>query len=432
MIRVARALGALSVVLSSLPLLRFRNGLLSAALWFPRVAASAWSPLLALAGGLAALVGVLRKDWWSSAAGVTGTTLAVRHVIRVTAHHSAFEEAFGPDWRDRIPPDLEGRLLPRRYGPLLRPVANPIQVKNLVYASQAKSGAPLEADLWLPPLGVPATGLAVLYLFGGAWHYMNKDLWTGHILRTIASQGHVVMNASYTLAPEADVAGMVGDVRQAIAWLKGHAATYGVDPERIVLMGCSSGAHLALLTAYTPYHPAFLAVQSDISVRGVISDSGFVDLACAYADFQQRFGGMLRGNLPPERWFLAVMGWIFRRAGLLPAGGQMVVPGEMVPSLLGGKPDEKPEAYRLASPITHVGSRCPPTLFLQGANDYCGVRPDVQRLHRQLQAAGVPSVYAEYADADHSFPVVTAGALRWAPGIQAALYDIERFLALMV
>jgi acetyl esterase/lipase len=240
------------------------------------------------------------------------------------------------------------------------------------------------------------------------------------------------MNASYTLAPEANVPAMVGDVRQAIVWLKGHAATYGVNPARIVLMGCSSGAHLALLTAYTPHHPAFLAVQSDVSVRGVISDSGFVDLACVHADFDRRFGGMLRGNLLPERWFLVVMGWIFRRAGLLPPGGQMVVPGEMVPSLLGGKPDEVPEAYRLASPVAHVGPHCPPTLLVQGARDYCGIRPDVQRLHRELKAAGVPTVYAEYAEAEHSFPVVTAGALRWAPGIQAALYDIERFLALMV
>jgi acetyl esterase/lipase len=274
--------------------------------------------------------------------------------------------------------------------------------------------------------------LAVLYLFGGAWHYMNKDLWTGHILRTIASQGHVVMNASYTLAPEADVAGMVGDVRQAIAWLKEHGATYGVDPDRIVLMGCSSGAHLALLTAYTPHHPAFPAVQTDVSVRGVISDSGFVDMVPAYAYFKGRFGRILYRNLPPERWFLVVMGHIFRRASLLPPGGQMVVPGEMVTSLLRGTPQENPEAYRLASPVTHVGPHCPPTLLLQGANDYCGIRPDVQQFHRGLQAAGVPSVYAEYAEADHSFSVVTAGALRWAPGIQAALYDIERFLALMV
>lgn len=432
MIRLARVLGALSLALSSLVLLRLRDGFLSAALWFPRMVASAWSPVLALAGGLAALWGLVRKDVWSSLAGLAGATIAVRHVVHITASHSAFETAFGPDWQHRIPLDLETRLLPKRYAPLLRPVANPIQLRNLVYAAHAESGAPLEADLWLPPPGVPSTGLAVLYLFGGAWHYMNKDLWTGHILRHIASQGHVVMNASYTLAHEADVPAMVSDARQAIAWLKRHAATYGVDPERIVLMGCSSGAHLALLTAYTPDQQAFPAIQADISVRGVISDSGFTDLARAYAHFQQQFGRMLRRDLLPERWFLAVAGWLFRRLGLLPARGQIVVPAELVSSLVGGNPEENPEAYRLASPVTHVGPHCPPTLLLQGENDYCGTRPDVQRLDQALRAAGVPSVYVEYAEADHSVLTVTAGALRWAPGIQAALYDIDRFLALMV
>jgi acetyl esterase/lipase len=323
-------------------------------------------------------------------------------------------------------------LLPRRYSLLLRPAPNLIQLKNLVYATHAESGSPLKADLWLPPPGVPSTGLAVLYLFGGAWHYMNKDLWTGHVLRHIANQGHVVMNASYTLAHEADVPSMVSEARRAIAWLKEHAATYGVDPERIVLMGCSSGAHLALLTAYTSDQQAFPAVQADVSVRGVISDSGFADLAHAHTHFQQLFGRILRRDLLAERWFLALAGWLFRRLGLLPDHGQIVVPAELVSSLMGGTPKEKPEAYHLASPVTHVGPHCPPTLLLQGANDYCGIRSDVQRLDRALRAAGVPSVYIEFAEADHSFLTVTAGALRWAPGIQAALYDIDRFLALMV
>jgi acetyl esterase/lipase len=110
----------------------------------------------------------------------------------------------------------------------------------------------------------------------------------------------------------------------------------------------------------------------------------------------------------------------------------MALPGEILPGLLGGGPQERPEECRLASPVTHVGPHCPPTLLLQGENDYCGIRPDVGWFGRALRAADVPSVFVELTEADHSFPVITAGALRWAPGIQAALYDIERFLALMV
>ena len=47
--------------------------------------------------------------------------------------------------------------------------------------------------------------------------------------RHLAAQGHVVMDVSYRLAPEADLLGMVGDVKRSVAWLKANAARYGVD-----------------------------------------------------------------------------------------------------------------------------------------------------------------------------------------------------------
>jgi acetyl esterase/lipase len=40
---------------------------------------------------------------------------------------------------------------------------------------------------------------------------------------------------------------MVGDVHRAVAWIKTNAQRYGVDPGRVVVMGGSSGAHIALL-----------------------------------------------------------------------------------------------------------------------------------------------------------------------------------------
>jgi len=39
---------------------------------------------------------------------------------------------------------------------------------------------------------------------------------------------------------------MLGDVKQAIVWLKTHAREYEINQDRVVLMGVSEGAHLAL------------------------------------------------------------------------------------------------------------------------------------------------------------------------------------------
>jgi acetyl esterase/lipase len=50
-------------------------------------------------------------------------------------------------------------------------------------------------------------------------------------------------------------------------------------------------------------------------------------------------------------------------------------------------------------------------------------------LHHKLLASGVPSVYVEFPQTEHGFDLLLP---RYAPAAQAALYDVERFLALMV
>jgi acetyl esterase/lipase len=96
--------------------------------------------------------------------------------------------------------------------------------------------------------------------------------------------------------------------------------------------------------------------------------------------------------------------------------------------MMGGTPQQVPEAYELLSPITHAGPGSPPTLLLQGSHDFALPATVTRSLHEKLVAAGVPSVYVEYAQSEHAFDV---GLPRLAPAAQAALYETERFLALL-
>ncbi|QIX53786.1 alpha/beta hydrolase fold domain-containing protein (plasmid) [Rhodococcus sp. DMU1] len=66
------------------------------------------------------------------------------------------------------------------------------------------------------------------------------------------------MDAAHRSCPETDVTGMVGDVHRAVAWIKANAAQYGIDSGRVVVMGGSSGAHIALLAAYAPDEPRLI------------------------------------------------------------------------------------------------------------------------------------------------------------------------------
>jgi len=61
----------------------------------------------------------------------------------------------------------------------------------------------------------------------------------------------VVFDIDYRLSPPPRWREAPADVACAVGWVKGNAARYGVDPERVTLMGRSAGGQLALLTAYT-------------------------------------------------------------------------------------------------------------------------------------------------------------------------------------
>jgi hypothetical protein len=98
----------------------------------------------------------------------------------------------------------------------------------------------------------------------------------------------------------------------------------------------------------------------------------------------------------------------------------------MMGALFGGTPEELPEEYRLASPVTYIGRHCPPTLLLQGADDFIVSAEAVQRMADELRQVGVPVVYVEYPQTDHAFDLILP---QISPPAQAALYETERFLA---
>jgi acetyl esterase/lipase len=247
---------------------------------------------------------------------------------------------------------------------------------------------------------------------------------------------------AYSLAPAADLNRMLGDVKQAILWMKAHALQYAVNPDCIILMGVSGGAHLALLAAYAPHHPAFQAVlpQVDISVRAVVSMFGITDLSAFFQEYgrstrkQPEYSSQITADLRPrirdktwlERFLTRSRAFPAYRHANMPGGGLLLV------YLLGGTFKEIPEVYRQASPILHVGPHCPPTLQIFDEDDFVVHATHGRRLHEALVRAGATSVYLEFPQSVHGFDQYLGVSRRIAPAAQSATYDIERFLALMV
>jgi len=130
--------------------------------------------------------------------------------------------------------------------------------------------APLRLDVWQRP---GRTNRPVVVMFhGGGWQSGSRSEWADHDwAQSFAAAGFVVVTPAYRLsclAKAADdgaaastlrdapcggtMAQQRADVEAAVRWTFANAGRFGGDPRRVVLLGGSAGAHLALMAATDP------------------------------------------------------------------------------------------------------------------------------------------------------------------------------------
>ncbi|MFC0775082.1 alpha/beta hydrolase fold domain-containing protein [Terrimonas alba] len=433
----------LVILLASINLLMIRFALFrlhqptTLFLWLIKVFVSALSPVLFFVGIIVAISGLILNSWLAIAFGSCSALLYLIHITKIsstTERFTGFEKAFGEQWKNYIPQGRKYRFLPNRYVLKLPKSPDPVFSQNISFYTIPGTNRQLLCDIWQPPKSISHSGLAFIYLHGSAWTALDKDYGTRTFFRHLAAQGHVIMDVAYRLFPETDFMGMVHDAKHAIAWMKANAVAYNINPERIVIGGGSAGAHIALLTAYTNQSEEFMPMDLeavDLSVRGVISLYGQADLVATYyhtcqhltshsALGKKKNGGS--GGMPS--WIQKKMGEDFHRLGF----DKDVEPGILAP-MLGGNPDEKPEAYSLFSPITHVHKGCPPTLLIHGKYDILAPVEAIRHLHTRLTDVCVAAVIRLIPQTDHAFDLILP---KISPSAHNAYYDVERFLSLMV
>jgi acetyl esterase/lipase len=170
-----------------------------------------------------------------------------------------------------------------------------------------------------------------------------------------------------------------GYATAAIAYLKRHAAGLGIDPDRLVLLGRSAGAQLAVVAAYTADDPA---------IRGAVA---------YYGPFDLEWGWQQKCKVLDSRTVLR--------------------------DFLGGDPTEVPETYRAASALHLVTPTSPPVLLLQGAADTMVSPLHSYHLIERLKAAGSPYYMLLVPQATHASDINFSG-----PFGQMTTYAVERFL----
>ncbi|MGI9243658.1 MAG: alpha/beta hydrolase fold domain-containing protein, partial [Verrucomicrobiales bacterium] len=130
-------------------------------------------------------------------------------------------------------------------------------------------GAELAMDLNL----VGAKGDAkpmVICIHGGGWARGDrKDF--HEVMKRLADWGYSSATVSYRFTDVAAWPAQLEDVQAALAWVVEHADEYGIDPERIAVLGGSAGGHLSLMLGTVP------EVGEEHRVRGVVNLFGPTD-----------------------------------------------------------------------------------------------------------------------------------------------------------
>lgn len=86
----------------------------------------------------------------------------------------------------------------------------------------------------------------IVWIHGGGWKKGDKAALQKKP-QALVERGYVLVSINYRFVPEVDLQGMMGDIAKAFRWVRDHVAEHRGDPNSIVVMGHSAGAHLAAL-----------------------------------------------------------------------------------------------------------------------------------------------------------------------------------------
>lgn len=225
------------------------------------------------------------------------------------------------------------------------------EIKNIEY--KFIDSLSLQLDIYKRrDLSEPAPVL--IFIHGGAWRSGKRSDYLRYLI-DYAKKGYVTATISYRLVKQAPFPAAVQDVNCGVKWIKSHAAEYGIDPERMALVGGSAGGHLSLMVGYGGQESLFnqdCDEQTDSRVKAVIDLYGPVDLTTPYA-----------------------------------------IGTYQTQDFLGTTYDKDPDLYRMASPKTFISPDAPPTLIFQGTIDSLVPVSQSDSLAVWLSKAGVPHDY---------------------------------------
>ena len=156
----------------------------------------------------------------------------------------------------------------------------PEDVTRIENVSYGNYGTDSLLDIYIKKSG--NTGITIVNIHGGGWVYSNKELYK-HYCLSLADRGFTVINFNYRLAPEHPYPAAVQDVNQVFSWLLDHADEYGIDMEKLAVVGDSAGAqigaqYLAMWSNQDYARLCGIAIPEKLKIKACVFNSGVYDI----------------------------------------------------------------------------------------------------------------------------------------------------------
>lgn len=228
-------------------------------------------------------------------------------------------------------------------------------------------------DLLLPKQRATDKPLpVVVFIHGGGWRNGDKRSGVGQLARFVTDGNYAGVSIGYRLTDQGSWPTQIHDCKAAVRWIRGNAARYNLNPERIGIMGTSAGGHLV----------AMLGTSGGVeSLEGKLGK---------YTDSSSRVTCVVDLFGPTE---LLTMG---KSPGL-----DHDAPNSPESKLVGGSLQEMKEVARQASPITHVSKDDPPFMLVHGTDDPLVPFQQSVKFQATLKQAGVEATLIKMVGGKH-------------------------------
>jgi acetyl esterase/lipase len=228
---------------------------------------------------------------------------------------------------------------------------------DIVYGH--KDGMALVYDVFRP---ANATGAAVLYMVSGGW----VSRWAPPQTRVdrfgdLMREGITVVAVHHGSSPRFKVPDAVADVRRAVRHVRLNSERFGIDPDRLGVVGGSAGGHLSL-------------------VLGLAPDDGDPNATDPVERVSNRVKTVVAYYPPVD----------LRR---------MTGPSDRFPAL-----DFENALAADISPLLFVDAADPPVLVIHGDADTLVPISSGRSIHEALDAAGVDNEFIVIEGGEHGFP----------------------------